>query len=176
MRLHRHVCIAVGVACLAVAMGWAQDRITEEDVVTILNGKPRVPAPGQPLGIALHVDFPPQTAGATEGKRAVSGGSPQPDEALYTTLMPLARAVEAEVFQGSRFLMKVMPKSPLPSAVAHSIGQQLADRIADFLTRYFAIPRDRFSLQISLPESTGTGSAMPAPGALRWRLEVFRLE
>jgi hypothetical protein len=166
----------VGASCLAVATGWAQDRITEADAVTLLNGKPRVPASGQPLGIALHVDFPPPTAGATEVKQTSSGDSQPPNEALFTTLIPLARAVEAEVFQGTRFLMKVVPKSPLPVAVAHSIGQQLADRIEDFLSRYFALPRDRFSLQVSPPESTWEGSATPTPGALRWRLEVFRLE
>lgn len=59
MRFHHRVTMLMYVLYLAAAMGWAQDRITEDDVVRTMNGKPHTAAPGQPLGIALHVTFSP---------------------------------------------------------------------------------------------------------------------
>jgi hypothetical protein len=71
--------------------------------------------------------------------------------------------------------MHVVPNAPLPVARANRVGQQLADRIEQFLTSSFAIPRERLSLQVTRPPSTGEGPAAPPPGSLRWRVEVFRL-
>jgi hypothetical protein len=157
-------------------MVWAQDRVTEEDVVSSLNGKPRVAAPGRPLGVALHVTFSPQTAADAEGNRALSGGPLQADEALYKTLIPLARALEAEVFRSARFVIRVVPNSPLPVEHANRFGQQLADRVEHFLTTYFALPRERLSLQVALPHSMAEEPGAPSPSLQRWRLEVFRQE
>ena len=60
MRCRPLITMLIYVLYFATAMGWAQDRITEEDVVSTMNGKPHAAAPGQPLGIALHVTFSPQ--------------------------------------------------------------------------------------------------------------------
>ena len=173
----RHgVTVLLGVLCLAVAMVWAQDRITEEDVVSALNGKPSVAASGQPLGVALHVTFSPQTAVDAKGNAAVSGGILQADEALYKPLIPLARALEAEVIRGSHFVMRVAPTSSLPVEDANTLGQQPADKVEHFLITYFAIPRERLSLQVALTDSPAEGPGAPLHGPQRWRLEVFRQE
>ena len=66
MRFHYRVTMLMCVLYLAAAMGWAQDRITEDDVVRTMNGKPYPAAPGQPLGIVLHVTFSPQTDGVAQ--------------------------------------------------------------------------------------------------------------
>ena len=112
MRFHYRVTMLMCVLCLAAAMGWAQDHITEDDVVRTMNGKPYAAAPGQPLGIALHVTFSPQTDDAAQGNLVLSGSSPQTDEALYKSLIPLARALAAEVFSETRFVIRVMPSAP----------------------------------------------------------------
>jgi hypothetical protein len=61
-------------------MAYAQDRITKEDVVSALNGKPRTAAPGHPIAIAIHLIFSPQIAAGDGGKGALSGGDPQAAE------------------------------------------------------------------------------------------------
>jgi hypothetical protein len=161
---------------LAAAMGWGQDRITEDDVIRTMNGKPYAAAPGQPLGITLHVTFSPQTNGAATGNLVVTGASSQPDEALYKPLIPLARALEAEVFGKARFIIRVVPNYPLRGKHASEFGQQLADRIAHFLTTYFAISRERLSLEVPQTQSTAEALSIPTQGPQRWRLEVFRQE
>jgi hypothetical protein len=173
----RHgITVLLGVLCLAVALGWAQDRITEEDVVSALNGKPRSAAPGQPLGVALHVTVLPQTAAEGEGNAAMSDGIRQADEALYKTLIPLARAIEAEVLRGARFVIKLRPDNALPVEAAHLLGHQLAEKVEHFLSTSFAIPRERLSLQIAVPDSPAEGPGAPLHGPQRWRLAVFRQE
>lgn len=176
MRFHHRVTMLMYVLYLAAATGWAQDRITEDDVVRTMNGKPHTAAPGQPLGIALHVTFSPQTDVAAKGNLALSGSSPQTDETLYKSLIPLARVLEAEVFSEARFVMRVVPNSPLPVEHANRFGQQLADRIEHFLTTYFAISRERLSLEVPPAHSTPEGRGVPAQGPQRWRLEVVRQE
>ena len=173
---HHGVTVLLGVLCLAVAMVWAQDRINEEDVVSALNGKPRPAASGQPLGVALHVTVSLQTAAEAKGIAAMSDGILQADEALYKILIPLARAMEAEVVRGSRFVMRVRPTVPLPVEDANTLGQQLTDRVEHFLTTYFAIPHERLSLQVAPPDATAEGPGAPLHGPQRWRLEVFRQE
>ena len=157
-------------------MGWGQDRITEGDVIRTMNGKPYDAAPGQPLGITLHVTFSPRTNATAKGNLAVTEASSQVDEALYKPLIPLARALEAEVFSKTRFVIRVMPNSPLPGKHASEFGQQLADRIAYFLTTYFAISRERLSLEVPQTQSATEALGVPAKGPQRWRLEVFRQE
>jgi hypothetical protein len=157
-------------------MVWAQDRITEEEVVSALNGKPHMAAPGQPLGVALHVTFSPQTAAEAKGNAGMSDGILQAGEALYKTLIPLARAMEAEVIRGSRFVMRVAPTSSLPIEDANTLGQQLADRLEHFLTTYFAIPHERLSLQVAPRDATAEGPGAPLHGPQRWRIAVFRQE
>ena len=176
MRFHYCVTILMCVLYLTAAMGWAQDRITEDDVVRTMNGKPHVAAPGQALGISLHVTFSPQTDVAAKGNLALSGSSPQTDETLYKSLIPLARALEAEVFSEARFVMRVVPNSPLPVEHANRFGQQLADKIEHFLTTYFAISRERLSIEVRLAHSTSEGRGMPALGPQRWRIEIVRQE
>jgi hypothetical protein len=176
MRLHHRITVLMGVFCLGAPMGWAQDRITEADVVSTLNGKPHVAAPGRPLGVALHVTFASQTGAEAEGNRALGGGPLQADEALYKTLIPLARALEAEVFRSVRFVIRVVPNSPFPVEHANRFGQQLADRVEHFLTTYFTLPRERLSVQVALPHSMAVEPGAPPQGLQRWRLEVFRQE
>jgi hypothetical protein len=176
VRVHHHVTTLLGVLYLAAATGWGQDRITEGDVIRTLNGKPYAAAPGQPLGVTLHVTFSPQANRAAKGSLAVTGASSQPDEALYKPLIPLARVLEAEVFSKTRFVIRVMPNSPLPGKHASELGQQLADRITHFLTTYFAISRERLSLEVPQTPSTAETLGVPAQGPQRWRLEVFRQE
>jgi hypothetical protein len=139
-----------------------------------VNGKPRTAAPGHPLGVALHVTFSPQTASGAKGNHALSGDNPQANEAVYKTLIPLARVLEAEVVRGSRFVMRVGPNFPLPVKDANGLGQHLANTIEHFLTTYFAIPREQLSLQVAPTHSTAEGPGAPPQGAQRWRLEVFR--
>jgi hypothetical protein len=173
---HPHgITLLTGVLCLVVAMAWAQDRITEEDVVRALNGKPHTAAPGQRLGVALHVTFSPQAAGA-KGNHALTGDTLQANEVLYKTLIPLARALEGEVVRGSRFVIRAEPNSPLPVEDAKQLGQQLTDHVEHFLTTYFAIPREWLNLQVALPPLTEEEAKGSPPGLQRWRLEVFRQE
>jgi len=174
---HPHrVTLLTGVLCLVVGLVWAQDRITEEDVVSALYGKPPMAAPGHRLGVALHVTFSPQTADGAKGNRALSGDILQAHAALYKTLIPLARALEGEVVRGSRFAIRVGPNVPLPVEDAQQLGQQLTDRVEHFLTTYFAIPREWLSLQVALPPLTEEAASVPPQGLQRWRLEVFRQE
>jgi hypothetical protein len=161
---------------LVAAIVWAQTRLSEEDVVSALQGKPPAVAPGQPVGIALHVTFPPQTSTSVEGTWALSGGNSRADEAFYKTLIPLARALEAEVLRGSRFVVKVRPSLQLPLEHANRLGRQLADTVEHFLTTYFAIPRERLSWQISLPNSTAAELGVPPLRPQHWRLEVLQQE
>lgn len=170
------ITVLLGVLCLAVAMGWAQDRITEEDIVSAMNGKPRVATPGQPLGVALHVTVWLQTAAEGEGNAAMSDGIRQADEALYNTIIPLARAMEADVINGSRFVIRVRPDTALAVEATNMLGQQLADRLEHFLTTYFAIPHERLRLQVAPPDATAEGPGAPLDGPQRWRLAVFRQE
>jgi hypothetical protein len=174
--MHRYfLTVLTGTLCLAT-MVWAQDRFTEEDVINTLNGKPRMAAPGYAVGVALHVTFSPQAAADTPAKRAMTGGNPQADETLYKALIPLARALEAEMVRGSRYIVRLVPDSSLPTEYANRLGQQLADTIEDFFTTYFAVPRGRLSLQTALPSSTAVGPGAPPQGPQRWRLEVLRQE
>ena len=176
MRFHHRIIALMCVFYLAPATGWAQDRITEDDVVRTLNGKPCVATPGQQLGIALHVTFSPQTDVVAKRALALSGSSPQTDEALYKSLIPLAQSLKAAVFSGARFVMRVVPTSPLPVEQASRFGQQLADKIEHFLTTDFAISRKQLSLEVPLIHSTAEERGMSAQGPQRWRLEVFRQE
>jgi hypothetical protein len=140
-----------------------------------MNGKPQA-APGQPLGIALHVTFSPRTDDDARGNLPLSGSRPQTDEALYKSLIPLGRALEAKAFSETRFVIRMVPNSPLPVEYANRFGQQLADKVEHFLTTYFAISRERLSREVSLTQSTAEGLGVPAQGLQRWRLEVFRQE
>jgi hypothetical protein len=175
MTHHLRITILIGVLGLA-AMIWAQDRITEEDVVSVLDGKPRTAAPGHPLGVALHVTFSPQTAAGAKGKRPLSGGNPQVNESLYKTLIPLAWVLEAEMVRGSRFVVRVGPTFPLPVEDANVLGWHLANTVEHFLTTYFAIPRERLSLQVAPIHSRAEEPSASPQRPQRWRLEVFRQE
>jgi hypothetical protein len=170
------VTVLLSVLCLAVAMVWAQDRITGEDIVSAMNGKPRVATPSQPLGVALHVTVSPQTAAEGEGNAAMSDGIRHADEALYKTLIPLARVIEAEVIRGARFVIRIRPDNTLLIEAAHLLGQQLADKVEYFLSTYFTIPRERLSLQVTLPDPLAEEPGAPLHGPQRWRLAVFRQE
>ena len=74
---------------LAAAVTWAQDHITEDDVLRAMHGKPYPAASGQPLGIVLHITFSPQTDGIAQDNHVLSGSNPHTDEALYKSLIPL---------------------------------------------------------------------------------------
>src|SRR5262245_57725304 len=113
MMHHHRVTVLTCALCLATAVVWAQDHITEEDVLSTLNGKPRSAAPGHLLGVALHVTVSGQQAAGDREKHVLSGSNLPVDEALYKTLIPLARTLEAEVFRGARFVMKMVPTSSL---------------------------------------------------------------
>jgi hypothetical protein len=161
---------------LAAAMSWAQDHITEDDVLRTMNGKPYSAAPGQPLGIVLHITFSPQTDGAAQDNLALSGSNPHPDEVLHKSLIPLARALAAEVFSDTRFVIRVVPSAPVLVGHADKFGQQLADKVEGFLTTYFGISHQRLNLEVPLTSSTTEGLRGPGPGSQRWRLEVLRQE
>jgi hypothetical protein len=176
MRLYHCVTALICLLDLVAAIVWAQSRLSEEDVVSALQGKPPAVAPGQLVGMALHVTFPPQTSASVEGAWAPSGGSSRADEAFYKTLIPLARALEAEVVRGSRFVVRVRPSLQLPFELADRLGRQLADTVEHFLITHFAIPRERLSWQMSLPNSTAAGLGVPPLGPQRWRLEVLQQE
>jgi hypothetical protein len=84
------------------------------------------------------------------------------------------RALEAEVFRRVWFVTRAVPKSPLPSELANRLGQQMTDRVEHFLTTYFAIRRERFSLYATASHSTAAEPSAPPQDLLRWRLEMFR--
>lgn len=176
MRFHYRATMLLCVLCLAAAKGWSQDHITEDDIVRTMNGKPYAAALGQPLGIVLHVTFLPQVEDAAHGNLFLSGSSPHTDETLYKSLIPLARTLEAAVFSETRFVIRVMPSAPVPVEHADRFGQQLADKVEHFLTTYFAISRQRLSLEVHLTPSTTEGRQVPGQGPQRWRLEVLRQE
>lgn len=158
---------------LAPVLVSGQEQITEEDVVSMLNGKGRMGVSGRPIGVALHITVSPDMASYDEATRGPSGGASQADDALYKTIIPLARAIEAEVRAGSRYVMHLSPHSPLPPEEIDRMGQHLSDRIGRFFMTSFAIPPERLSLQVILPSST-EGKTSPILGLQRWRLEVLR--
>jgi hypothetical protein len=176
MILRHHIAMLTCVLSLTAALTHAQDQMTEQDVVSTLNGKPRVSAPGQPVGVAIYLTFSPQTTGEDQGKRASSGGHARANDALYRAVIPLARALEAGVATGSRYLMRLSPPPSLPAEQADRVGQQLRDTAAHFSTTYFAIPPERLSLQVVPPTSMAQGQTPPASELQRWRIEVFRLD
>jgi hypothetical protein len=128
MRHYHRATLLLCALSIAAAMVYAQDRITEEDVVSALNGKPRTAAPGHPPAIAIHLIFSPQIAAEYGGKGALSGGDPQAAEGFYGALIPLARALEAETPRGLRYVIELVPTSALPVEDASKLGQQLAGR------------------------------------------------
>ena len=60
--------------------------------------------------------------------------------------------------------MRVVPNSPLPVEHANRFGQQLADKVEHFLTTYFAISRERLSLEVSLTDVDGRGTRRASAG------------
>lgn len=163
-----------GLLCVAAASGWAQDRIIETDVVTILNGKPRLSTSGHPVGIALHLPYTPMPSAKEGRQRAPNDDQLRADDLLYRTLIPLARALEAGAAHGSRYLLRLSPDAALPSSHSAKSGPQLLDAVARFLTTYFTIPPERLTLQLSLHPPTIEGQASPQSAAHHWRLDVLR--
>ena len=70
MSRHRRVTLLICALSIAAAMVYAQDRITEEDVVNALNGEPPTAAPGHPAVIAIRITFSSRIA-AGEGGAAL---------------------------------------------------------------------------------------------------------
>jgi hypothetical protein len=156
-------------------MALAQDHITEEHVVSILNGMPPTMVPEHPPGFAVHVTLSPPLAGDITQERMTRGAKPPEQEALYKSLIPLARALEADVLRSSRYIVRLIPTTSLPIDQASRSGQHLADMVEFFFTTYFAIPRERLRLQVIPPPIlTVVGPAVTTLEPQRWRLEVRR--
>jgi hypothetical protein len=119
---------------IATAIACAQGRISEEDVVSAGNGKPRTAALGYPAAIAIHITFSSRIAAGEGGNGALSEGDPQAAEGFYKTLIPPARALEAEALPGSRYVIELVPSTALPLEDASRLGQQLADTVEHFFT------------------------------------------
>ena len=159
-----HIAVLTWALWLAPVLVSAQEQITERDVVRTLNGQGRIGVAGRPTGVDLHITVSPAMTGYEEATGGSSPDASQADDVLYKAIILLARALEAEVSAGSRYVMHLSPHSPLLPEEMSMLGQRLSDMIGCFLTTSFAIPSERLSLQVVLPPQMTEGQTVPRLG------------
>jgi hypothetical protein len=158
---------------LCSALAQAQGNITEEYVVRGLRGENQGPSAEGPLGFAFTVTLlPPSRETPTAAQQATEGKAGL-DEEFYKKLIPVGRALESDALRDCRYEIAVQADAQAPEEREQHLALRVAETIHWFLTTYFAIAPERFSISQTDPLSPRIkSSAADAKSPWRWRVEI----